>query len=153
MNPAVELQVSIERQTVEVKRGGEIEWSAPVSTSAYGTGFMPGSYRTPTGRFCIAEKIGDGLPLGARLVGRVWTGEVWTPGEMVAGDWILTRILWLDGLEEKNRNTKARFIYFHGTNQEDKIGTPSSHGCIRLRNADMVELFDRTPLGSLVTIE
>ncbi|MFQ3670385.1 MAG: L,D-transpeptidase [Verrucomicrobiia bacterium] len=150
---ALELEVSVERQVAELRDGASVVWSAPVSTSRVGTGCESGSWRTPTGRFTVAEKIGDGAPLGARFVGRVWTGEVWQPGHQVEEDWVLTRILWLDGLEASNANTKERYIYIHGTNHEEEIGVPSSHGCIRLRNREMLELYERVPLGMVVRIE
>ncbi|GAB4246333.1 MAG: L,D-transpeptidase [Candidatus Methylacidiphilales bacterium] len=149
---SIKLRVSIPDQTVAVVQDGQTVWCAPVSTSVYGTGSEQGSFRTPVGRFVVAERIGEGAPVGARFVGRVFTGYVWQPGEGVDEDWILTRILWLDGLDPENSNTKSRYIYFHGTNHEDRIGIPTSHGCIRLRNADMVTLFDWTPLGAEVWI-
>jgi len=139
-------------QRVELLRGEAVVWQAPVSTSALGLGTAEGSGRTPLGRFHIAEKIGEGEPLGARFVGRKATGEVWPQQDDPAADWILTRILWLAGDEAANSNTQGRYIYFHGTNREDQIGTPSSRGCIRLRNAEMLELFGRVEVGTPVEI-
>lgn len=132
----------------------------PVSTAANGPGEQSGSYCTPRGRHRIAEKIGAGAPLCAAFKARQLTGEVWTPALDAAEpgrDWILTRILWLEGLEEgKNRggavDTHARYIYIHGTNEEHKLGTPASHGCIRMRNADVAELFDLVKVGTEVRI-
>lgn len=133
------------------------EWtltaSYPVSTSAYGLGTEPGSLKTPLGRFFIAEKFGDGAPLGAVFVSRQPTGEIApleSPGEQ--NDLITTRILWLAGSEPHNANTYSRYIYIHGTNHEESIGVPSSHGCIRMRNADIVELFASVELGTEVFI-
>lgn len=146
------LRVSIARQTVEARDHGRMIWSAPVSTSRYGTGSEEGSFKTPLGHLVIAEKIGAGAPLGTIFKARIPTGQIWTPEHPTEDDLILTRILWLDGTEPDNANTKARFIYFHGTNHEDRIGTPASHGCIRLRNADIIELFDLAPVGTPVEI-
>ncbi len=106
--------------------------------------------RTPTGRFVISEAIGDGAEPWTVFESRVPTGEVTTPGG--AHDGVLTRILWLDGLDPENANSRDRYIYIHGTNQEALIGTPASHGCVRMRNADVVELFDRVGPGTPVQI-
>lgn len=143
------IKVSIEDQCLTVRDQGKSIFSAPVSTSANGPGFEEGSYRTPTGNFVIREKIGEGAPLftsfKGRLPRRIWQGEE-------SNDAVLTRILWLEGLDEQNANTYCRFIYFHGTHAEDQIGKPASHGCIRLKNNDMLTLFDLTPIGSHVQI-
>ncbi len=132
----------------------------PVSTAANGAGEARGSYCTPRGRHRIAQKIGAGAPLHAAFRGREPTGEIWSPAleaENPGRDWILTRILWLEGLEPgRNRgggvDTLARYIYIHGTNEEHRIGTPASHGCIRMRNADVAELFDLVEVGTEVRI-
>jgi lipoprotein-anchoring transpeptidase ErfK/SrfK len=123
----------------------------PVSTSRFGLGFKEGSFRTPTGRFRIAEKIGDGAPEGMIFRSRIATGKVADQGG--EEDLVLTRILWLEGLDPQNVNTRQRYIYIHGTNQEHLIGTPASHGCIRLRNNDMIDLFDRVNEGTHVEIK
>jgi lipoprotein-anchoring transpeptidase ErfK/SrfK len=146
------LRVSISRQTVEVVDGESVLWQAPVSTSRFGTGTEPGSFKTPLGSFTIVEKIGDGAPRGAIFRGRVATGELWTPGQITDDDLILTRILWLDGTTPDNAHTRARFIYFHGTNHEDQIGTPASHGCIRLKNDDVIALYAWVTTGTPVDI-
>lgn len=125
--------------------------SFPVSTAKNGTGCVEGSFCTPTGKFRVAEKIGDGLPEGAVLKSRQPTGEIWM-GQPRAEDMILTRVLWLDGAEEHNKNTKARYIYLHGTNQEDQIGAPASHGCVRFRNKDIITVFDFLAEGAEVEI-
>lgn len=132
----------------------------PVSTAANGVGEASGSHCTPRGRHRIAEKIGAGLPLGSAFRARQPTGEIWTPELDAANpgrDWILTRILWLEGLEPgRNQggsvDTHARYIYIHGTHEEHRLGTPASHGCIRMANADVAELFDRVEVGTPVTI-
>lgn len=122
-----------------------------VSTSEKGMGFEEGSFRTPTGRFVVSEKIGDGEPLNTIFRERLPVG-VWTPGAAMEDDLVLTRILRLNGLDPENANTHERFIYIHGTNREDLIGKPASHGCIRLKNREMIELFDSVEVGSVVVI-
>ena len=118
-----------------------------VSTAANGLGCEPESNCTPPGKLTVAEKIGQGLREGAILKDRKATGEVWSldpsnPWASSQEDLILTRILWLDGKEPCNANTLKRYIYLHGTNQENLLGTPASHGCIRVSNKNVVELFD-----------
>lgn len=150
--PAVrwDIHVDIARQAVDLLLNGRPVKSWPASTSRFGTGFAKGSNKTPTGHFRVAEKIGTGAPPWTEFKGRVPTGNIAAPGG--DHDAILTRILWLEGLDPANSNTKERYIYFHGTNREDLIGTPASHGCVRMRNADIVELFDTVPCGTHVSI-
>lgn len=132
----------------------------PVSTAAQGAGEQNGSYQTPRGRHAIAEKIGAGAPLHAIFRARQLTGEIWTPQLAAAHseqDWILSRILWLTGCEPgKNSggdvDTQARYIYIHGTHAEDLIGTAASHGCIRMKNTDVVALFDQVQTGTAINI-
>ena len=145
-----ELHVSIAEQTIDLLLNGERVKSWPVSTSKFGLGFEPGSFKTPTGAFRIAEKIGDAAPLWSVFKSRLPTGDVALPGGDQDG--VLSRILWLEGQDEANRNTLERYIYIHGTNQEDLIGAPASHGCVRLRNEDVADLFARVPVGTRVTI-
>jgi len=149
-NPQLSLRVDVAGQRIHFLSDGALVKSWPVSTSKFGVGTQPGSFRTPCGRFRIFRKIGEGALPWAVFKGRVETGEVATPGGEEDG--ILTRILWLEGLDEDNANTRDRYIYLHGTNQEDLIGTPASHGCIRLRNDDIRELFDMVPEGVAVEI-
>jgi L,D-transpeptidase YbiS len=134
------INVSIRDQRLTVEQGDEILGSYPISTSRFGVGTEEGSFKTPTGQFRIAEKIGRGTPTGTIFRSRVPLG----PDDPVppTEDLVMSRILWLDGLEEHNANTRGRFIYIHGTKHEDKIGQPASHGCIRMRNEDVIELFD-----------
>src|ERR1700747_218513 len=134
------IDVSIRDQRLTVERGDETVRSYPISTSRFGVGTEEGSFKTPTGRFRIAEKIGHGAPPGTVFRSRVPLGpdDPLPPTE----DLVMSRILWLDGLEEDNANTRQRFIYIHGTKHEDQIGQPASHGCIRMRNADVIDLFD-----------
>ncbi|MDB4546747.1 L,D-transpeptidase [Akkermansiaceae bacterium] len=143
------IEVSIPNQRMTLYQGASLLFQAPISSALNGIGFSEGSYQTPTGNFIVREKIGDGAPLNTRFTGRlprsVWQGEE-------CRDDILTRIFWLEGLQDQNANTYRRYIYFHGTHSEELIGTPASHGCIRLRNEDMLTLFDLTPLFTHVTI-
>jgi lipoprotein-anchoring transpeptidase ErfK/SrfK len=131
-----------------------------VSTSAKGLGCDKDSQKTPWGAHRIRVKIGHGCPEGAVLLGRRWTGETLDQNllERFPGrDWVLSRALWLQGLElGTNRggdwDTLRRFIYFHGTHEEARIGQPISFGCVRMRNRDIIELFDLVPTGCRVFI-
>ena len=145
-----EIQVDVERQCAYLLSNGSTVKSWPVSTSKFGLGFEPGSYKTPTGNFVISEKFGADAPLWMEFKSRQPTGRIAEPGG--ENDGVLSRILWLSGVDEENANTKDRYIYFHGTNREDLIGSPASHGCIRLRNEDVAELFDLVPTGTRVHI-
>lgn len=151
MNPQIRLEVSIDDQRLDVFEAQRLLASYAVSTAAKGVGFVEGSYRTPVGRFRVCEKIGAGEPLGTVFRGRVACG-IWRPGDPAEDDMVLTRILRLDGLDADNANTLRRCIYIHGTNREELIGSPASHGCIRLRNAQMLELFEQVPEGTEVLI-
>jgi lipoprotein-anchoring transpeptidase ErfK/SrfK len=146
--------VSVAQQSLRLLEGDRELASYPVSTSKFGTGSEEGSFRTPLGRFAVDEMIGEGAPGGTIFRSRVPQGQ-WVPGEMAAddeGDLVLTRILWLKGLEEHNANTKERYIYIHGTNHEEWIGRPESQGCVRMRNHDVVDLFARVQPGTPVEI-
>lgn len=143
--------VSMDRQALEVIEGGRSVACFPVSTSARGAGCEEGSFRTPTGRFRIVEAIGGGMPSGTIFKARVPVG-LWRPGDAVSEDLVLTRILRLDGLDPWNRNTLQRCVYIHGTNDEDAVGRPAGHGCVRLRNADMIRLFDMAGAGDELEI-
>ena len=133
------IDVSVRDQRLILTRDGEELRSYPISTSRFGIGTEEDSLKTPLGRFRIVEKIGDGAAPGTIFKARVALGPDDPPPD--TEDFITSRILWLDGLEEENANTRDRFIYIHGTKHEDEIGTPASHGCIRMRNADVIELF------------
>jgi HAD superfamily phosphoserine phosphatase-like hydrolase len=145
------IEISLDRQELDLFRGDELVRTYRISSGEKGMGFEEGSFRTPTGRFAIAGKIGEGEPIHTRFHARVPVG-IWNPEDGGDGDLILSRILRLDGLDEENANTLERHIYIHGTNREDQIGRPSSHGCIRLANRDMIELFDQVADGTEVTI-
>jgi lipoprotein-anchoring transpeptidase ErfK/SrfK len=148
---SMKIRVSIPNQRLDLIDGEKVVRSFSVSTSAHGIGSEPGSFKTPLGRFCIAEKIGDGAPHGMIFKSRVPTGEFGS--EEHPDDLVQTRILWLHGLDEHNANTRDRYIYIHGTNHESAIGTPASHGCVRMRNADVAELFALVDAGTEVVIE
>lgn len=144
------LVVDVAAQTLRVMLGRKVAAEFPVSTSKFGLGFTKGSFKTPTGRFRIARKIGGSAPLWTIFRARKNTGRRARPGGHE--DLVLTRILTLDGLESENANSLERYIYIHGTNQEKLIGTPASHGCVRLRNKDMAALYRLVAKGSLVRI-
>ncbi len=158
---AMQIRVDISAQTLSLfGDDGACIRRYTVSTARNGAGEEKGSYRTPRGRHVIRARIGAGAPLGAAFRGRRFTGEVWSP-ELAAGapqrDWILTRILWLSGLEPgRNRLGKVdsmqRYIYIHGTPDSEPMGVPLSIGCVRMRNRDVAELFDLVPVGTLVDI-
>jgi lipoprotein-anchoring transpeptidase ErfK/SrfK len=149
--------VSIGKQMLYHRRATGVWHAYPVSTAANGTGNRRGSHQTPLGRHRIGHKIGAGLPMHTAFVARKPV-DIYTPGHADDGrDWILTRILWLDGMDTgRNRrgpvDTHARYIYIHGTHAEHRIGSPASHGCIRMRNRDMLELFMHCREGERVHI-
>lgn len=157
----MKLTIHIPTQALELfDDAGKVLRRYPVSTGANGVGEESGSFCTPRGRHVIRAKVGAGQPPGTVFVRRRPTGEIYTPelGSQHPGrDWILTRILWLSGREPGyNRlgtcDTMRRYIYIHGTPDETRLGQPGSHGCVRMRNADLVELFDLVPVGAAVNI-
>ena len=145
------IHVSIRDQQLTLKENEQAVRTYPVSTSRFGIGTEEGSFKTPTGRFRVAQKIGSDMPNGTVFVGRVplRLDEALPSTE----DLVTSRILWLDGLDEQNANTRDRYVYIHGTKHEDKIGTAASHGCVRMRNADVIELFEMVDEGTPVIIE
>jgi phosphoserine phosphatase len=144
------LEVSVDDQTMTLFENGQHVRTWTVSTAARGVGFVNGSFRTPTGRFRIAAKFGDGAPLRTRFESRE-ARDIWND-IIHQGDGVLTRVLWLDGLDPENINTRDRFIYIHGTNHESRLGTPASHGCIRMGNQDVIDLFDLVEPGTPIFI-
>ena len=153
--------VSIRRQTLDLcDAAGQVLRTYSVSTGRKGVGEQRGSYCTPRGKHLIRAKIGAGLPANTVFVGRRPTSEMYAPelGEAFPGrDWMLTRILWLSGCEVGfNRlgvvDTMRRYIYIHGSPDSATMGVPGSHGCIRMRNADVIDLFDRVPVFTPVEI-
>jgi L,D-transpeptidase YbiS len=155
------IRVHLPSQTLELlDEAGRVVARYEVSTAANGPGEQRGSFCTPRGRHIIRAKIGAGAPENTVFVRRRPTGEIYTP-ELAARhpgrDWILTRILWLSGCEPGfNRlgevDTMRRYIYIHGSPDEVPMGVPGSRGCIRMRNRDIIELFDRVAVGTPVDI-
>ena len=150
-DPRHEIIVSVKEQKLLLLTDGKPEASYPVSTSKFGIGDRLGSYATPLGKFFVRMKIGMGQPLGAVFRSRRPTGEVLRPNAP-GRDPIVTRILWLDGVEPGNRNAYNRGIYIHGTPQESALGRPASYGCIRMRSKDVATLCDRVSTGATVRI-
>ena len=158
--PPLHIEIRLREQRLCLADDREIHLDAPVSTSARGPGEEKGSFRTPRGVHVVRARIGDASPLNTVFVGRRPTGEIYTPalGRAHPGrDWILTRILWLSGVEPgRNRlgnvDTMQRFIYIHGCPDEVALGMPGSHGCIRMGNREVVTLFERVSVGALVRI-
>lgn len=151
-SPSRRIEVSIGTQRITFWEGSRLVKTWPCSTARLGIGFVEGSNQTPLGSFEVREKHGEGAASGTIFKARQPVGH-WTPAVQTSEDLILTRILWLHGLERRNANTYQRYIYIHGTNDEAGLGRPGSHGCVRMRNADVVELFDQTPVGTPVWIE
>ena len=147
----LEVVISVAEQRLVVLREGGLVAKYRISTSKFGLGDSFGSYKTPLGHLKVCDKVGDALVSGAVIKHRSATGEVLAVN--AAGrDPIVTRILWLEGLDEENRNAKARGIYIHGTPEEKRIGDPVSWGCIRMRSSDVVDLYTGIPLGTPVNI-
>ena len=152
----INLRINISNQMLYVNAGDKIKKSYEVSTSKYGVGNRAGSNKTPLGLHRIAGKFGRNARIGAMFKKRRLTGEV--TKVVVGGDLITTRILRLEGLERgvnkgKGVDSFQRFIYIHGTPEEKLIGKPASHGCIRMKNRDIVELFNLVKRGTLVKID
>lgn len=133
--------VSAADQKMILLRDGKPLRAYPISTSKFGLGDGHGTYTTPVGTMRVRKKIGRDMPAGTVFKSRVPTGEI-LPVDAPGRDPIVTRILWLDGLEPRNRNAFSRYIYIHGTPEERNIGQPVSYGCIRMRSSDVIELFD-----------
>ena len=148
----MQIHIHVPSQTLDLlDDDGETIRCYAISTSRFGLGTEPGSFKTPSGKFCVAEKIGDGAAPGEIFVSRVTTGKV--GGERDEHDHVQTRILWLDGRDTDNANTRDRYIYIHGTNAESRLGTPASFGCVRMSNLDVIDLYDRVPVGTAVAIQ
>mgnify|MGYP001235359104 CR=1 FL=1 len=152
--------INISTQQLFLIKKGKIEEVYSVSTSVYGTGSEVNSFKTPLGKHKISEKIGEGLPEGAILKGRRWTGAIANIIKEPIDtefDVVTSRILWLTGLEEgKNQgpgvDSKSRYIYIHGTAEEGLIGKPASDGCVRMYNADVITLFNKVETNTQVLI-
>ncbi len=149
--PPYQVVISVPDQRLAVIKDGQWVARFPVSTSRFGTGDQFYSYKTPLGQLRVYDKIGNGLAPGAVIRHRSPTGEV-LPVNAPGRDPIVTRVIWLDGLEPQNRNALSRGIYIHGTPEERTIGTPVSWGCIRMRSRDVIQFFDAIPVGTVVSI-
>lgn len=157
----MKVDISVARQMLTLfDDDGRVRREYRISTGKAGVGELSGSFQTPRGRHLIRAKIGAGAEENTIFVGRRPTGELWSPAfeqQHPGRDWVLTRILWLSGCERgRNRlgcvDTMRRYIYIHGAPEHADMGTPASHGCIRMRNADIVELFDLVPAYTPVDI-
>ncbi len=154
------IDIDISKQRLKLRAGERTLLDAPVSTGLRGAGEVMDSERTPRGWHVVCEKIGEGAPMNTVFVGRRPTGELYTPElrEKHPGrDWILTRILWLSGTEtgrnmNGNVDSRERYIYIHGCPADVGVGAPGSRGCIRMRNEQIIELFNRVKVGTRVYI-
>ena len=157
---SAETLINVARQTLTVRRDGKDLFECRISSAANGTGNKLNSFCTPLGKHIIRAKVGEGLPAGAVLRGRRWTGDICDENAYNSDpdrDWILTRILWLSGCElGHNRlgdvDTMKRYIYIHGAPQQVDLGKPQSRGCIRVSNEDVLRLFELLPVQSPVNI-
>lgn len=147
----MQIRIHVPSQTLDLLDGESLLRRYAVSTSRFGLGSEPGSHRTPTGVFRIAEMHGSEAAHGEILVSRERTARFGEEGD--AHDHVQTRILWLEGLQPENANTKERYIYIHGTNAESQLGAPASMGCVRMSNADVADLYARVVPGTLVEIQ
>lgn len=143
--------VSVAEQRMVVLDDGKPVAQFPVSTSRFGLGSSPKTNNTPLGRHKIAKKIGGDQPAGMKFKSRIPTGEI-VAVDAPGRDPVVTRILWLKGLEKQNRSTYSRYIYIHGTPEERKIGHPASFGCIRMKSQDVIWLYDEVGRGAKVDI-
>ncbi len=152
--------IDLKTQSLQLRAGGETRFQCLISSGKNGIGEQSGSGKTPRGRFRIRIKIGAGAAINSVFVSRRLTGEIYSPELAEAAphrDWILSRIMWLSGMEVgHNRggdvDTLRRYIYIHGCPDSEPMGVPMSHGCIRMRNQDIVTLFERVNNGDLVVI-
>lgn len=160
MNQEKHIKVDISHQTLSLLDGDDVIKEYQVSTAKNGAGEQMNSECTPRGQHIISEKIGAGFEADSVFVGRQATGELYRPelyGQFPNRDWILTRILWLSGCEQDrnkggNVDSHDRYIYIHGSPDNIAMGTPGSRGCVRMRNRDIIELFDKVIKGTVVEI-
>ena len=148
---AREIIVSVPDQELALIAQGKTLARYPVSTSKFGSGDGVGTYRTPLGAMYVSAKLGDGLPVGAVIKSRIATGEVIAPNAP-GRDPIVSRVLWLRGKEEQNRNARDRCIYIHGTAEENRIGRRASYGFVRMKSKDVIALYARVHIGTAVKI-
>lgn len=157
---SLRIRVDLAAQTLECHRGRGVIAKYLVSTALNGPGQRQGSECTPLGAHVVRAKIGAGLPAGSVLVGRRPTGEIFSAALRQSDpqrDWILSRILWLGGLEDGRNlagevDTMQRYIYIHGAPDDVEMGTAGSHGCVRMSNTDIIELFEQVRVGTRVDI-
>lgn len=158
---AQEIEISISKQKLFLINNDGLVTEYNISSSAYGEGSLEGSYKTPLGKHIVKKMIGQDVPYGGRLIGRVYQGEIYPiyfqDNVIVQEDVVQSRIIWLDGLEEGvNRgagiDSFQRYIYIHGTPEEWRLGQKASKGCIRMSNKDVIELFSLINAGTLVNI-
>jgi len=148
---SADMIVSVPDQVLALVDRGKLIARYSISTSKFGTGDSAASYRTPLGTLFVSAKVGDRLPAGAVIKNRIPTGEmvgVDAPGR----DAIVSRVIWLRGMETQNQKARDRCIYIHGTPEERRIGNPASFGCIRMRSRDVIDLYDRVHIGTHVVI-
>jgi len=154
------LYVNIAEQKMYRIKEHKIVKTYVISSSSYGVGSKTGSNKTPLGLHRIKEKFGENTPINGRMIGRVYYGKIatiYTDQKMSKTDDITSRIFWLEGLEEgankgEGIDSYKRYIYIHGTSEEGRLGTPASHGCIRMKNKEVIELYDKIKIGTLVLI-
>jgi len=151
LSVATEIIVSVPDQQLALIDRGKLVSKYPISTSKFGLGDANGSYRTPVGVLFVSAKFGDHLPAGAVIKNRVPTGELVNPNAP-GRDAIVSRVIWLRGMEQQNRAARDRCIYIHGTPEERLIGRPASFGCIRMRSRDVIALYELAHIGMHVTI-
>ena len=152
--------VSIKEQKLYHIKGHKIIKSYIISSSVYGTGSKSGSNKTPLGLHKVKQKYGDKTPINGRMIARVYTGEIttiYTDTTKSKTDDVTSRILWLEGLEDGKNKGKGidsftRYIYIHGTSEEGRLGSPASHGCIRMKNKEVIDLYNKVAIGILVLI-
>jgi L,D-transpeptidase YbiS len=160
MSDEIVVEINITRQTLDLFVGNRCQRSYLVSTALNGPGELNGSECTPRGKHAVAEMIGEGYALNTVFVGRKVTGEIYNrilEKKFPKRDWILTRVIWLKGLEARKNlggicDTQARYIYIHGTPDEFRLGRVGSHGCIRMANSDIVELYDSITVDTPVNL-
>jgi lipoprotein-anchoring transpeptidase ErfK/SrfK len=151
LSVATEIVVSVPDQQLAIIDRGKLISKYPISSSKFGLGDGSGTFCTPLGILFVSAKLGDHLPAGAVIKNRVPTGEIVNPNAP-GRDAIVSRVIWLRGMEQQNRGARDRCIYIHGTPEERLIGRPASFGCIRMRARDVIALYDIAHIGMHVTI-
>jgi hypothetical protein len=149
------IKISINKQILEYYKNNELIDSYSISSAKNGIGEKNNSFCTPSGKHRIHNKIGEGLACNSVFVARKFTGEIYSSKlfkKYPNRDWILTRIIWLEGIENHNKNTLNRYIYIHGSPDEVQMGVPGSKGCIRMNNEDIIKLFNKVKINENVII-